>query len=147
MNIEPFANLQGANLQGADLQGADLQGANLRSANLQGAYLNGARLEGAFLSAFQIPQEGTLTVYKKVDTGVIKLEVPADAKRTATLVGRKCRAEFVKVLSGSGMSSRLGEYKEGTMYYPDKYNSDIRVECTNGVHFFLTKEEAEEYLV
>lgn len=27
----------------------------------------------------------------------------------------------------------------------DKYNDDPRVECTGGIHFFLTRQEAEEY--
>lgn len=26
-----------------------------------------------------------------------------------------------------------------------KSNSDIRVECTHGIHFFLTREEAEKW--
>jgi hypothetical protein len=80
---------------------------------------------------------------------VAKLLIPAEAKRTSTLVGRKCRAEFVKVLelskSTTDMHSGRILYVQGEMVYPDKYDDDIRIECTNGIHFFITKREAEEY--
>ena len=36
-------------------------------------------------------------------------------------------------------------YEPGKIVYPDKYDPDIRVECTNGIHFFQTYEEAEEF--
>jgi hypothetical protein len=36
-------------------------------------------------------------------------------------------------------------YTQGAMVYPDKYDDDIRIECTHGIHFFITKREAEEY--
>ena len=150
------ANLQGANLRGAYLLSADLRGANLRGANLRDAYLRDAYLQranllsadlrGAKLPHFQIcPEEGSFVAYKKVDTGVIKLEIPSKAKRTSSLIGRKCRAEYVRVLEGSGRSGRGGDYKEGEIVYPDSYDDDIRVECTNGIHFFMTRKEAEEY--
>jgi len=146
------AYLSGADLSGADLSGADLSGANLRSAYLSGAdlrsaYLSGANLSGATLPAFQIPQEGELIVYKKTSSGVIKLRVPPEAKRTITLVGRKCRAEFVEVLEGTGAGLHDSSviYRPGETVRPDRYDDDIRIECTHGIHFFLTREEAEEY--
>ncbi len=116
-------------------------------ANLRGADLREADLSGASLPDFQIvPKEGDLIGWKRLKYGVIcKVLIPSDAKRTSSLVGRKCRAEFVKVLSGPGESSMGGIYKEEEFYRPDAYDDDIRVECTNGVHFFITKKEAEEY--
>ena len=153
------ANLQGANLQGADLrwadlQWADLQGANLQWANLQGANLQGANLQGAWLQGadlphFQLcPEEGGFIGWKKVQGNrILKLLIPAAAKRTSSLVGRKCRAEFVVVLAGEGVSTHDGKtgYYPCATVYPDKYDDDIRVECTSGIHFFITKREAEEY--
>lgn len=144
-----WAVLHGAVLQVAILQGTILEGANLKEAMLEGAYLKEAILEGARLPHFQIPQEGELIVYKKLRGGrVVKLRVPPEAKRTATPIGRKCRAEFVEVLEGEGRSNYGGKptyYSPGETVYPDSYDDDIRVECTNGIHFFLTREEAEEY--
>ena len=87
--------------------------------------------------------------FKKLADGTIAtLLIPAEAKRTATLIGRKCRAEFAVVLEGSGAfgSTRSGvHYERGATVHPDSYDPDIRVECTHGIHFFLTPEEAEEY--
>ena len=154
------ADLRGAYLTDADLTGADLRGAYLRGAyltraNLTGAYLRradltGADLTGAHLPHFQIPQEGELIVWKSTQEGLVKLRVPPAAKRTASLVGRKCRAEFVEVLEAP--EGAVSRYDGDIMYVPgenvrsDKYDGDIRVECTHGIHFFLTREEAEGWL-
>jgi hypothetical protein len=130
---------------------ADLRGANLCEADLRGANLRGANLSEADLPNFQIcPEEGDFIGWKKLQGNIVaKLLIPAEAKRTSTLVGRKCRAEFVKVLelskSTTDMHSGRTSYVQGEMVYPDKYDDDIRIECTNGIHFFITKREAEEY--
>ena len=157
------ANLLGANLSGADLSGANLRGADLWGADLWGADLSGTNLRGANLSGAEtddktrmspyviVPPAGRFTGYKKVfdrkqnKNVVITVEIPAGAKRVSTPVGRKCRAEYVKVINGSGVSSRGGIYKQGKIYRPDKYDPDWRIECSKGVHFFLTPEEAEAY--
>jgi len=141
------ADLTGAVLTGAVLRDATLTGAVLRDADLTGAVLRGATLTGAVLPAFQIPQEGELIVWKAVKGGVCKLRVPPRAKRTASLVGRKCRAEWVEVLEGGGpgLHDSSVVYRAGETVRPDKYDDDIRVECTHGVHFFLTRAEAEAY--
>jgi hypothetical protein len=143
-------DLRGADLRGANLEGANLRGANLVGANLVGADLGGADLENAKLPDFQLPpEEGSFIAYKKVTTGVIKLLIPEDAKRTSSLVSRKCRASHVRVLEGSGFSpthtEKKLEYKEGEVVYADAFNDDIRVDCTSGIHFFMTKKEAEEW--
>jgi hypothetical protein len=158
-----YADLSGADLRSADLRSAYLSGADLRSAYLSGAYLSdanlrGANLSGAYLSdvknfAFQIiPDEGAFVGWKKLKNGVIaKLEIPADAKRTSTPIGRKNRAEFVRVLelfgAEEGLSQHDGKtvYRVGEIVRPDSYNDDIRLECTNGIHFFVTRAEAEAY--
>jgi hypothetical protein len=152
------ANLLGADLRGANLYGADLSGANLFSASLRGADLRGADLRGADLRDADLsgadlpnfslcPEEGDFIGWKKVSgQSVIKLLIPASARRTSSLVGRKCRAEFVVVLEGEGYSLRGDlHYKTGETVYPDKYDPDIRIECTSGIHFFITRKEAEEY--
>ncbi len=153
------ANLSGAYLNGANLNEGNLHGANLREADLSGASLHGANLSGAYLNGailpdFQIPQEGELIVYKALaDKRIAKLLIPIKAARTASLVGRKCRAEYagvIEIRSKKGRSVKLGRskydgtrYKVGKIVRPDRYDPDIRVECANGIHFFLTKEEAE----
>jgi len=150
------AYLGGANLEGVNLAGANLAGAYLVGADLEGAYLEGADLEGASLPEFQVSNR-TIIVYKKLrDQMIAKLEIPENSKRTASLIGSKCRTEYAKVLEitdkegnsvESGVDNHTGKtvYKVGEIVKPDKYDPDIRIECTNGIHFFLTREEAEEW--
>ena len=156
------ADLSGANLRCASLSGANLSGANLRCANLSGANLRRANLSGADLSGANLPDfsvcpdVGSFTGWKKlVDGHIARLLIPEDASRTSSLVGRKCRAEFVQVVSitgadgveyTDGISKHDGTvYTVGEVVFPDSYNDDIRVECTNGIHFFITRAEAVNY--
>jgi hypothetical protein len=147
------ADLRRANLGGADLRGADLGGADLRRANLYGADLRGADLSDAKLPYFQIcPEEGEFVGYKKLQNGdehiIAKLLIPADAKRTSSLIGRKCRASAAIVLEGEGESPTYKNklfYKVGERIEPDSFDDDIRVECAHGIHFFVTRQEAEEF--
>ena len=145
-----------ANLIGADLKGADLEGANLKRADLRGAYLKGANLEGANLPHFQIcPEEGSFVGWKKVQHKVIKLLIPEGAARTSSLVGRKCRASAATCIEVEGHHYQKGEvigYSWGNFEWtfgeeiiPDSYDPDIRIECTHGIHFFMTRREAEEW--
>lgn len=151
--------LQGADMQGSLLQGADLTDAYLRDALLQGADMRGtilqdavlldANLQGARLPQFQIVLDvGAFIGFKKLGNGTIAtLEIPADAKRTSSLVGRKCRAEFVRVIDGYGTSSYCTSvrYEPGAIVRADEWDDDPRVECTHGIHFFITRQEAVEY--
>lgn len=104
------------------------------------------------LPEFQIPQDCDLIGWKSTDGGVLKILVPADAKRTASVVGRKCRAERVKVIGGARdgwdyISRWDGTtvYRNGETVVSDSYDPDPLVECTHGIHFFLTREEAENW--
>ena len=46
-------------------------------------------------------------------------------------------------------SSRYGGidtiYTVGNYVSPDSYDPDIRIDCTNGIHVFLTRKEAVEF--
>jgi len=140
------ADLTGADLRGANLTDANLTGADLTRANLTGADLSGADLTGATGLAYQIPQEGELVVWKYTTGGPVKLRIPPEARRTASIVGRKCRAEFATVLEGEGDSTLDAagptiHYAPGLTVRPDSYDPDPRVECSHGIHFYLTREE------
>lgn len=136
----------------ADLSGADLSGADLREANLSGANLTNARLPDFLIVQPDIKMLG----YKKGSKNeIITLEIPKKAKRTNSLIGRKCRAEFAKVIKiekdGKKVKTAISQhdrnvtYKVGEIIKPDSYDDDIRVDCTNGIHFFITRQEAERY--
>ena len=149
-----WVNLYGANLIEANLYKANLTRANLTDANLRGANLTRANLTDANLPPLKtILPDGDFTAYKKVWDGVVlTLLIPADAKRTGSLVGRKCRADKVRVISASvegGTFRSLWDYdftyKVGEVVTEPNYDGDTRVECTRGIHFFLTREEAENY--
>ena len=153
------ADLAGADLTGADLRGANLTGADLTDANLRGANLTGANLRWANLTEANLPPlktilpDGAFTAYKKVRGGVVlTLLIPADAARTGSLVGKKCRADRAKVVSASvegetfrSLYDHSFTYKVGEMVTEPGYDGDTRVECTDGVHFFMTQEEAKAY--
>ena len=148
-----WANLSGANLSGANLSRADLSGANLSGANLSRADLSEAQGAGlALAKASFIPQEGAFVGWKKCRNGVIvKLLIPESAKRSHG-AGRKCRASEVMVLDVIGAETGMSFYKASVIY---KKGETIRPEngwgenrwqeCAPGIHFFLTREEAEAY--
>jgi len=151
------AYLRGAYLQDADLQDAYLQDADLRGADLRGAYLRGADLQDAENiewadAVTRILPDGDIIGWKKCNDGVIvKLLIPADSKRS-NATGRKCRAEFVKVLdvigAKEGITNRHGPetvYRVGEILHPDKWDENRWNECSGGIHFFITRYEAENY--
>ena len=171
------ANLQGANLRGANLQEADLreailqeadlreaelQGANLYGANLHGANLREAELQGAYNIPFvpmACPDTGTFVAWKKANGCIVKLEIPADARRSSA-TGRKCRCDKAKVIEIQeldGSSSELTEvasgydrnfvYRVGEIAEEPKYDENRWKECAPGIHFFINRQEAVDYVL
>ncbi|TFE99444.1 hypothetical protein B5M44_04395 [Shinella sumterensis] len=145
------ADLCGANLCGANLCGANLCGANLCGANLCGANLKDAKYASLVIAQTRILPEGSIIGWKKCQGGVIvKLRIPEDARRSHAF-GRKCRAEFADVLEvigdETGTSSHDGEtiYRVGERVTPDSFDENWQEECAAGIHFFITREEAENY--
>ena len=162
-------DLHGADLSGADLHSADLSWADLHGADLHSADLSGAEGSQLALAQVRILPEGTLIGWKKcnlspADGGgvrrvLVKLEIPADARRS-NAAGRKCRASKAKVLAiynmdGSECSGveacsihdasfayRVGETAEPR----EPFDEDPLAECASGIHFFITREEAEAYV-
>jgi hypothetical protein len=138
------------------LEKATASRANLYCANLSGAELSGANLSGAKNSELIIAQtrilaDGQLIGWKKCKNGVIvKLQIPAKAKRSHAF-GRKCRAEYVKVLQvigadvGISQHDNKTEYRKGETVRTDSFSDYWQNECAPGIHFFITRIEAEEY--
>jgi hypothetical protein len=151
-----------ANLRYADLRSADLRSANLRYADLSGADLRSANLRYADIKEFEhlfaiIPMEGSFIAWKKLkDNCVAKIEIPSKAPRTYSLIGRKCRAKYVKTLQifdsedkeikeACSQRSLSTKFKVGRLTHADKWDNNKRVECTHGIHFFVTRKEAEDW--
>ena len=153
-------DLRWSDLRGANLGGANLSGANLRDANFLGTHLRGADLTQAdytdTILNLQCPDEGSFIAWKKLRNGpVAKLLITEDAKRSSATT-RKCRASKAIVLAiynedgeeiSGGISIREYEfvYRVDATVYPDHWDEDRWNECSNGIHFFITRKEAEEY--
>ena len=156
------ANLNGANLIGADLIGAnlsraDLIGANLSRADLSDANLNRANLYGAKnISALADAQsnilpEGVIIGWKKCRNNVIvKLLISAKTPRS-NATSRKCRAQSVRVVEVFGATIGISQhdssvtYTKGQTVTCDKWCNDRWQECAGGIHFYLTRIEAENH--
>ena len=135
---------------GANLSGANLSGANLSGANLYGANLSGAKNAELAQARTSIIPEGNIVGWKKCQNGVIvKLLIGQYVKRS-NASGRKCRAESAKVLrifNGEvGISLHDGKttYRKGETVTCDHWEEKRWIECGGGIHFYLTRVEAEE---
>ena len=166
------ANLNGADLRGTDLRGAALRGADLCGADLRGAYLCGADLRDANLYGAKnnypiaCPEKGSfigfkkaymLDVMKRAMKCIVELEIPANALRSSA-TSRKCRCSKAKVLSITNLDGTDADtdvayskydpsfiYKIGEIVEVPDFNTDRWNECSTGIHFFITRQEAVEY--
>ena len=149
------ADLYGAYLYGANLSGANLYGADLSRADLPGADLYGADHAEAALAQTVVCPEGDIIGWKKCQGGrLVKLLIPSDAKRS-NASGRKCRAEYAKVLAILDGNESVDEarsqhnpgfiYRVGEMVHPDAFDEDRWNECAPGIHFYITRAEAEAH--
>ena len=158
------ANLSGANLRDANLSGADLSCANLRDANLSYANLSGADLRDAKNVPYipmVCPEEGKFIGWKKAEVEgeyvIVKLEIPASAKRSSA-ASRKCRCNKAKVLEIYNLDGTVAKerkcyssynndfiYEVGKTVKVDDFNEDRWNECSQGIHFFINRQEAINY--
>ena len=167
-----YANLRGANLRSTKLEGAylgyaDLTGANLKGVDLTGANLTGAKLIGANLKdvkynnstsffTLQCPEEGSFIGYKKADNKIVKLLITEDSKRSSA-TSRKCRCSKAKVLSITSIDGKKNFekvnsdydiyfiYEVGKVIEVKDYDDNRWNECSAGIHFFITRNEAVMY--
>lgn len=163
-------DLSGLDLRDANLRYANLSGANLRNADLTGADLTGvyawrrADTSGAKLPSPVLDLTDCKVGYKKVwnedytKRVVVELRFPEGAKLVTTFAGRKCRASEAVVVrcvtpgcehmtEFRSMYSARFDYRVGETVRPIKPLDDSPfIECTSGIHFFITREEAERYV-
>lgn len=157
-----YANLAAANLRDANLDGAYLCDTNLGDADLYGA------INIPFIPMV-CPTHGSFIGYKKAypayprlkdsrETNVIiKLEICEDARRSSG-IGRKCRCDKAKVISISSldgsktfhtahsMHNSSFIYKVGEIVEEPNFCEDRFRECAEGIHFFIDKQEAIDYI-
>ena len=129
---------------------ADLRGANLSVANLSVA-------RNVPVIPMVCPDSGEFTAWKKARGHIVKLLIPADAKRSSA-TGRKCRCDKAIVLDIQKLdgapggiksieSSRDGNfvYTVGTTVSVPDFCEDRYEECAAGIHFFINRQEAVKY--
>ena len=163
------ANLSSANLSSANLRSADLSYADLRSADLSSANLSSADLSYADLSSaknipfipYSCPDFGMFIGFKKAyyqsEPYIVVLEIPEDARRLSAN-GRKCRCDKAKVLEIQNIDGSKADiefvcsqydssfhYKVGEIVSVDNFCEDRWNECSQGIHFFINRQEAVNY--
>ena len=83
----------------------------------------------------------------------MKMLIPRDAQRSCATT-RKFRANRVITLEIEGGLQHLDHvtpygtvvYEVGKETYPDSFDDNRWNECSSGIHFFLTLEEAEQWV-
>ena len=167
------ANLRGAffkkvNFRGADLRNADLRGAvfigaffkkvNFIRADLRGVDFRGVDFRNAFIYfPIACPESGSFTGYKSAGGYIVKLKILEDAKRSSATT-RKCRcdkAEVIAIENSDGTVASVDSvksnydssfvYRIGEVVCVDNFDNDRWNECTAGIHFFITRDEAVRY--
>lgn len=153
-----FANLSYANLTDANLTKANLSDTNLSNANLTNANLKDIKTN-IYTIGYNLacPEKGSFIGYKKAKGCIIELLILEDSKRSsATTV--KCRTNKVKVLeirdieTGEKVNKVNSDYDKNFIYrvgeivHVDDFDNNRWNECSTGIHFFMNKENAINYL-
>lgn len=111
------------------------------------------------------PEEGSFIGYKKglhsfhgnLEFVIIKLQIPAEAKRSSA-TSLKCRCNKAKVLSIESIHNKeqfttaVSKYDNSFVYTVgetvsvNNFDENRWNECSTGIHFFINREEAENYV-
>ena len=163
-------DLRNANLNGTILRNAVLIGTDLRNANLNGTDLNGTDLRNANLSGTNLneakevpympmvcPEEGDFIGWKKASRKIVKLRIPEDALRSSA-TSRKCRCNKAEVIDIYNIDGTIADertvssdydpsftYEVGKTVEVQYFDTNRWEECTRGIHFFISRQEAINY--
>ncbi len=165
------ADLRGAVLYRADLYGADLRRANLSGVDLSEVNIREANLYMADLSKaknipyipMECPSDGAFIGWKRIYDGltnkpvIVMLEIPKTARRSSATT-KQCRCDRAWVrgfftLDGKELKAKKvlnrnykeTEYVLNKMVHPDRFDTNRWNEFSNGIHFFVNKQDAINY--
>lgn len=163
------ANFRNASLRCVDLcssiiGGADFRGADIARVEFPDMYMDGVIMDET-TSHFHThcPEEGGFTGYKKACTltehpYIVELKIPAHALRSSATTN-KCRCSEAEVMSvtrldGTDDGTDIVRswwnpyflYKAGETVKADGFDENRWNECAPGIHFFMTREEAVDYV-
>ena len=145
-----YANMSGAYMRGADMRGADMSGTNMRCADMHDANMSYANMRGVDRLRKGIKLSEPIIGWKKCKNDVlVKLEIPRGAI-VFSINNNKCRTDKAKVLEIIGSDRAYSNHKFFSYYVGDvieifNFNCEYNVERAKGIHFFKTREEAENY--
>jgi hypothetical protein len=137
---------------------------HVKSLEMYGSYTNSPYMDGFTVEKTHFedtniqpvcPEEGSFIAWKKGDRNtLIKLLIPSDAKRSSGF-SRHCRASHAYVMQildrnrepiteAYGYFRKNFKYTLGQIVYADDWDEDRWEECSHGIHFFMTRKEAED---
>ena len=135
----------------------DLRYADLRDANLTYANLRNANLDDCIISyPLVCPEVGSFVGWKKAKGLILKLEIFEYALRSSSTT-RKCRCSKAKVLAIETLDGKSGPskvassrddnfiYRVGEIVEVKDFDTNRWEECSTGIHFFITRDEAVRY--
>lgn len=159
-----YVSLADSNLYSADFRGCNLSYALCDGTNFYGAILWEANLdhlvhtERTRFFRLYCPEKGYFFGYKKCfNNRLVQLLIPKDAKRCSSTTNA-CRCDKARVvaitdLDGSGFYSEAISfvdenfvYRLGEMVYADSYHEDRWIDSSHGIHFWISVEEALDYM-
>ena len=155
-----YAKLSNADLYNTVLYNAELSNADLRYAKLSNVDLSNANLYNADLEEKEKLRKGIIIdkpvrVFKKcIKNTIVELEL-LKGSIVFSINNKKCRTNKAKVIAINGNKNKglkcCSSYNDKFIYEVGKivevkdFDLMYNVECSSGIHFFWTKEEAERY--
>ena len=165
-NISMFAEFQLILEKHEKWLNGDPNGERLNLCNIDLSYadLNNAYSITSNLSDFipiACPEKGSFIGFKKAKSEngnyvIVELLILEDSKRSSA-TSRKCRCSKAKVLSITSIDERTRYdkaysiynryfvYEVGKVVEVNDFDEDRFQECSKGVHFFITRQEAVNY--
>lgn len=153
------ANLKYARIEDADRSyWADFRGADVTGVEFSGCEICEESFEGAigFHPHMRCPEEGSFIAWKKYrEDRIVKLLIPENARRTGAST-HSCRASEAVVMEIRNQENESCEeavslrdeeivYRKGAKVYPKEAFDDHLLIDGSGIHFFLTRTEAEQF--
>lgn len=149
-----------------DLNNVNFSNANFENANVYGADFSCAILKNVKNLNTNCPKEGEFIGYKKCFVGnlqnlrrvIVKLKILSDSRRSSSTT-KKCRCDKALVLEIQNLNGFTSKYKTAKSPYNDKFKYKVGkivkvkdfddrfwIECAPGIHFFINRKDAVEYM-
>lgn len=150
----------GANLCGVDFDGTHFTGINFFKSKIYNANFNNCNF--GYCTTIEYA-DGKLTEYRRgkiltediigykkcQDDVIVTLKIPRGAI-VFSINGTKCRTNKAKVIAIDGAKKAISHFNKMSYYEGDEFtiydfNCTYNDQCGEGIHFFMTREEAERY--